>query len=198
MMSPAMAMDRTAELTSLEARALDWIAPYSQAEHLVRAREWAVALDPGASPALRLAALTHDIERHFPGGPQQDFANDSWDDPDYLFAHSTRSADIVQRWLEEQPERPGEPFVKTVRRLVLLHELGGDAEADVLQAADSLSFLDTLQDLTAGWVRQGLCSAEKAEQKLCYMRDRIRIARARELAEPLFAAAAARLGRGRS
>src|SRR5215213_2194044 len=139
-MSPPMATT-TGTMTPLEARALEWISPYSQAEHLIRARDWVLELEPNASLALRFAALTHDIERHFPGGPQQDFQHDAWDDPDYLFAHSTRSADIVQRWLEESPEPPEADFVREVRRLILLHELGGDREADLLQAADSLSFL---------------------------------------------------------
>jgi hypothetical protein len=181
------------EVTPLEARALEWIAPYSQAEHLVRARDWVLVLAPDASPALRFAALTHDIERHFPGGPTQNLATDAWDDPDYLFAHSTRSADIVQRWLEDAPEPLDRGFVLDVRRLVLLHELGGDEQADVLQAADSLSFLETLQDLAAGWVRRQQCSAAKADAKLRYMRDRIRLPGARELAEPLYAQAAAQL-----
>lgn len=192
-----MAIDRLGtlrgEVTPLEARALEWIAPYSQAEHLVQARDWVLVLAPDASPALRLAALTHDIERHFPGGPQQDFAVDAWDDPDYLLAHSTRSADIIQRWIEDAGDGSDPAFVAEVRRLVLLHELGGDAQADLLQAADSLSFLETLHELAAGWVQRGQCSADKADAKLRYMRDRIRIPRARELAEPLYAQAAAQL-----
>ena len=180
-------------VTPLEAQALEWIAPYSQAEHLVRARDWVLELDPQASPALRLAALMHDIERHYPGGPLQDFETAEWDDPDYLFAHSTRSADIVQRWLEELPEPPDAALVREVRRLVLLHELGGDHQADLIQAADSLSFLETLGDLAAGWVESGRCSVEKADAKLRYMRDRIRIPRARTWAVPLYEQAAARL-----
>jgi hypothetical protein len=183
----------TGTLTPLEARALEWIAPFSQAEHLVRARDYVIELAPEAPLAVRLAALTHDIERHFPGGPQQDFADDDWDDPDYLFAHSTRSADIVQRWLAESPQPPERDFVRHVRRLILLHELGGDAEADLLQAADSLSFLETLQELVVGWVADGRCSAAKAEAKLRYMRDRIRIPEASRRADALYAEAVARL-----
>jgi hypothetical protein len=179
--------------TPLEALALEWIAPYSQADHLVRARDWVLELAPDASHALRLAALTHDIERHFPGGPQQDFVHDDWDDPDYLFAHSTRSADIVQRWLEEAPEPLDAETLAAVRRLILLHELGGDEDADLLQAADSLSFLETLQELVAGWVADGRCSRAKADAKLRYMRDRIRIPEARRRADELYAQAAARL-----
>jgi predicted RNA-binding Zn ribbon-like protein len=191
-MSRAMAMT-TGTLTPLEARALEWIAPFSQAEHLVRARDYVIELAPEAPLAVRLAALTHDIERHFPGGPQQDFAHDDWDDPDYLFAHSTRSADIVERWLADSPEPPDRAFTRHVRRLILLHELGGDAEADLLQAADSLSFLETLQELVAGWVADERCSAEKADAKLRYMRNRIRIPEARRRADALYATAVARL-----
>jgi hypothetical protein len=190
-----MATPTTREATPLEARASEWIAPFSQVEHLVRARDWVLELAPDASLELRLAALTHDIERHFPGGPQQGFATDEWDDPDYLFAHSTRSADIVQEWLQAAPEAPDPAFVRRVRRLILLHELGGDAEADLLQAADSLSFLETLQELVAGWVTDGRCSTAKADAKLRYMRDRIRIERARALADALYVEAAERLRR---
>jgi hypothetical protein len=182
--------------SQLELRAAEWIAPYSQAEHLVRARDWVVALDPGASPALRLAALTHDIERYFPeGSPHHDHAADDWDDPDYLFAHSIRSADIVQTWLADGGAQPDAAFVAEVRKLILLHELGGYPDADLIQAADSLSWLETLQDLAVGWVENGRCSAEKAEAKLVYMRERIRVPRARELAQPLFDEAVARLPR---
>jgi hypothetical protein len=170
--------------TPLEQRAFAWIAPYSQADHLLRARDWVIELAPDASAALRIAAVTHDIERYFAGGPSLNYAVDAWDDPDYLFAHSTRSADIVQRWLEDADEPPA--FARDVRRLILLHELGGNAEADILQAADSLSYLETLQHLTAGWVRTGRCSMEKANAKLVYMRDRIRIPDARARAETLY------------
>ena len=67
--------------TEIEQRASDWIAPYSQAWHLVRARDWVVHLDPGASLEVRLAVLTHDIERMFPNGPSLDKGTCRWDDP---------------------------------------------------------------------------------------------------------------------
>ncbi|MCW2576696.1 MAG: hypothetical protein JWR66_2726, partial [Modestobacter sp.] len=35
----------------------------------------------------------HDAERHFPGGPSGT-PDAPFDDPDYLFAHSIRSADV--------------------------------------------------------------------------------------------------------
>lgn len=170
--------------TDLERAAARWIAPYSLADHLVRAREWVVELDPGASEELRLAALTHDIERMFPGGPQDDKAGGDWVNPDYLFEHSTRSGDIVQWWISQTAPGRDPAFAARVRRLILLHELGGDAEADVLQASDSLSWFDTLAPVAIRWVEEGLTTHEHARSKLQWMADRIRHERARELAAP--------------
>jgi hypothetical protein len=174
---------------TLEQRAEAWIADYSQARHLVRTRDWAVEIDPGAEEALRLAALTHDIERRVPGGPIQDRAGAAWDDPEYLLAHSERSASIVGAWIREQ--RGTETLAREVEELIRAHEVGGWREADVLQAADSISFLETLADLSAAWVHDGLCSAEKARQKHIWMYERIRIPLARELARPYYEAALA-------
>jgi hypothetical protein len=175
-------------LSALERAALEWIEPYSQAHHLARTREWLLEVDPEASQALRLAALTHDIERNFPGGPIQDRTG-PWDDPGYNRAHAERSARIVGEWLVEQgAERE---LVASVEDLILLHETGGSPEADLLQAADSISFLETLQNIACSWVRDGVCDAEHAKAKHRWMLERIRVPRARELAQPLFAEAVA-------
>nr|WP_295463269.1 hypothetical protein [Mesorhizobium sp.] len=70
---------------------------------MLAAREWAIRLSGAAPPELRFAALVHDAERFIPGGPSSTLKS-GFDDPDYLFAHSTRSADIVDRWLDEREE----------------------------------------------------------------------------------------------
>ena len=57
-------------MTDVEQAAEAWIAGYFNARHLLRTRDWLVWLDPGASEAARVAALTHDIERRVPGGPR--------------------------------------------------------------------------------------------------------------------------------
>ena len=72
---------------TLEERALDWIEPYWNAHHLVRTRDWVLELEPDAGEALRVAALTHDMERHFPGGPQLDMATHGRSDEAYNRAH---------------------------------------------------------------------------------------------------------------
>lgn len=119
-------------------------------EHLERTLDYALVLDPEASEALRLAALTHDIERSFPDGALPYDSAVSWDDPVYNRLHQDRSAEIVAGWLRGQGA--DEALVAQVERLVRVHEDGGFPEADVLQAADSLSFLETMPGLVRGWV----------------------------------------------
>jgi hypothetical protein len=184
-----MGQEATSVVGDLEHRAEGWIAGYSQAHHLIRTRYWVVQLDPAADDALRLAALTHDIERHVPGGPTQDRAASAWDDPEYLAAHSERSARIVGAWIREQGG--AETLARDVEALIRAHELGGSPEADLLQAADSISFLETLAPVSAAWVRDGVCSADKAKEKHAWMYQRIRLQRARELARPYYEAALA-------
>jgi hypothetical protein len=168
--------------TEIERRAVEWIRPYSQAWHLERARDWLVYLDPGVSLEARLAVVTHDIERMFPNGPQFDKATSRWDDPHYLYAHAARSAEVVGFWLHAQHDVPEKYTLSEVQRLITLHEFGGLGEADLVQAADSLSFLETLQDIVRKWVTHGECDVEQARAKHRYMAERIRVPAAEPIA----------------
>lgn len=174
------------EFTALELAALDWLDGFYQLEHLLSAREWAIRLDPCASDALRFAALVHDAERFFPGGPSST-PQDGFDNPDYLFAHSLRSADIVQEWLAARGLPADDPFSRRVRVLILRHELGGDTEEDILQAADSLAFLSTFDWLVVQWVRDGHYTVPRAREKLDWTMTRIRLTKAMGFALPLYA-----------
>ncbi|HEV7826902.1 MAG TPA: hypothetical protein VGP02_18560 [Mycobacteriales bacterium] len=173
--------------TDVERAAAEWIRPYSQAWHLLRARDWLVYLEPEATVEMRLAAMVHDIERMFPGSPALNLATTAWDDPYYLFPHSMRSAECAGVWLAGQDVTGVDEY--EVRRLVALHELGGLRGADEVQAGDSLSFLETLAELTRTWVRTGRCSRDRAAEKLLYMAERIRVPAAREPAAQLLDAA---------
>jgi hypothetical protein len=186
--APRVALD-----TEIERRAMAWIEPYNQAWHLSRARDWLVRLDSEASLEMRLAVATHDIERMIPGGPVFDKRTGRWDDPDYLYAHASRSALVVGVWIHGQGAVAGDLSVAEVRRLVTLHEFGGLDGADLVQAADSLSFLETLQDIVREWVIGGTCGVEQAAAKHRYMAERIRIPEGRRLAEPLLEQALASL-----
>jgi hypothetical protein len=176
----------TAEEHPLERAALEWIASYWNAEHLVRTRDWLLDLDRDAGLALRLAALTHDIERNIPGGPAPDPA-----DPEYARVHAERSARIVGEWLAANGAP--EELAAEVSRLVAAHEVGGWPEADLLQAADSLSFLEVNATRPAAWVRDGRCDSAQARARLHGMRDRIAVKQAQETATRLLEDAEQRL-----
>jgi HD domain-containing protein len=179
-------------VSPLEQRAEAWIEPYWNAHHLVRARDYAVELDPEASEPVRLAALTHDIERHFPGGPHFDPRTMPPDDPAYNREHSERSARFVSEWL--RAEGADDALEAAVDELVRMHEWGGTDEADVVQAADSLSFFEVNWEIvTLRWIREGRASPAQARAKLDWMLERIRLAGARDLALPLHARAVERL-----
>jgi hypothetical protein len=179
--------------TEIERRAIAWIGPYSQAWHLVRARDWLMFLNPSATLEARLAVVTHDIERMFPNGPRLDKATARWDDPHYLYAHASRSAEVVGVWLHSQDGAREDVSLSEMQRLITLHEFGGLDGADLVQAADSLSFLETLQDVVRRWVTSGECDVRQARAKHRYMAERIRLPEARRLAEPLLEQALASL-----
>lgn len=181
---------RDPSMTALEFKALEWLDGFYELEHLLATRLWAIKLRPQASPELRLAALVHDAERYFPGGPTN--TPSRFDDPSYLFAHSIRSAEFVDSFLAETPGVDDE-FRYQVRCLVLRHEVGGGTEADVLQAADSLSFLETLPWLTAEWVQTGRYPVNMAMAKHHYMLTRMRQPEALEYGLPLYEQAVSQL-----
>lgn len=79
--------------------------------------------------------------------------------------------------------------------LVRVHEYGGWLEANILQAADSLSFLE----LNVERLLQGLNNADtrrtgqQVREKFDWMYERIQVPAARDLATPLHEAALALL-----
>ncbi len=162
--------------------------PYNST-HLLKSLEWVDRLAPDASEAVRLATLTHDMERAF-GGP--DAIPIKLSDRAYEEAHSNRSARIVGEWLRANGA-PGE-LAEAVAHLIRLHEWGGSPEANLVQAADSLSFLETNIDLMLGFARTGKYSHADVAFKIDQMYERIQIAAAKELAHPMWEEARARLG----
>lgn len=178
-------------MTDLLPAARAWVVElqHPHAQHLLRTEDWLVTLDPEAGEPLRIAAVLHDIERAFPApGTDWDSARD-WDNPEYNRWHQDRCADIASNWLRERGASP--ELIDGVDALVRVHEDGGWPEAYLLQAADSLSFLDTLTPLTISWVQSGRATPERAKAKIRSSLDRIdpSLEHARELARPMLAEA---------
>jgi hypothetical protein len=162
--------------------------PYNS-RHLLEALVWLDRIAPGSREAVRLATLTHDMERAFPG-PDSPVMK-GLGDAEYHAAHSERSARIVGAWLRENGAE--DTLVGDVEALIRVHEDGGWPEANAVQAADSLSFLTTNVDLFLGFVRSGKFSASDVKWKFDYTYERIQVPHAKELARPLLDEALARL-----
>jgi hypothetical protein len=162
--------------------------PYNS-HHLIETLTWLDRISPGSREAVRLAALTHDMERAFPGSDSPVMSG--LGDAAYHTAHSARSARIVGAWLRENGAE--DALVRDVEALIRVHEDGGWPEADAVQAADSLSFLATNVDLFLGFVRSGRFSVRDVRWKFEYSYERIQIAKAKALARPLLESALARL-----
>src|ERR1043166_3448053 len=162
-------MVRPASMTLID-EATQWVIgnyPYNS-YHLLNTLEWLDRLSPGSREAVRLAALTHDMERAF-SGPDQPIAT-TLSDPVYYRLHSERSARIVGAWLCKQ----GADIILTqdVEELIRLHEIGGSPEANLVQAADSLSFLDVNIDLFLEFARSGKYPLSEVQWKFNWSYDR--------------------------
>jgi hypothetical protein len=155
------------------------IESYYDRDHLIRAADWIVALEPEAPEYLILAALSHDLERAIPGGPKLDMATTPWDDRAYNREHCERSAMLVPPLLARYGA--SDETLEALRELIREHEFGGSAEGDLMQAADSLSFLEVNGRLCASWVLRGACTRQKGLQKLHWMCARVRLERAKPL-----------------
>jgi len=161
--------------------------PYNST-HLLKSLEWVDRLAPEASEAVRLATLTHDMERAF-GGP--DAIPIKMSDRAYEEAHSNRSARIVGEWLRANGAR--DELTDLVESLIRVHEWGGSPDANLVQAADSLSFLETNIDLMLGFAKTGKYSRADVAFKIDQMYERIQLPAAKELARPMWEQAKARL-----
>jgi uncharacterized protein DUF4202 len=164
--------------------------PYNRT-HLLKSLEWLDRIAPGSSESVRLATLTHDMERAFPGPDQPVASPGKMNDPQYYAAHSARSARIVGAWLREQGL--DEPAVLQVEELIRAHEVGGSPEANLVQAADSLSFLETNIDLFIGMLQKGSRTYNEVAAKFQETYERIQVPLAREIALPMYKDAMARL-----
>ncbi len=161
--------------------------PYNST-HLLKSLEWLDRVAPDAREAVRLATLTHDMERAF-GGP--DAIPIVMNDRAYEKAHSDRSARIVGEWL--RANGGGADLVRDVEDLIRVHEWGGWPDANLVQAADSLSFLETNIELMMSFVKSGKYTFAVVASKIDAMYERIQVPSARELARPMWEQACRRL-----
>lgn len=106
--------------------------------HSKNTREWLLKLKPEADMSLQIAALGHDIERSM--GERKVRREGYTDYDEFKKAHSKSSAKILHEILFIDHIK--QTIIDEVTDLVILHEFGGNPEADILKDADSISFFD--------------------------------------------------------
>jgi hypothetical protein len=180
------------------ATARQWVLekyPYNSL-HLLKSLAWLDRIAPQSNEIVRMATLTHDMERAFPGVDQPVAGPGRMNDPEYYKAHAERSARIVGSWLREHGIAASD--VERVEELIRAHEFGGAPDSNLVQAADSLSFLETNIDLFLEMARSGRRTWEEVEVKFDETFERIQLQSAKKLAAPMYADARRRLHLARS
>jgi len=106
--------------------------------HADNTLEWLLHLEPDAGEALQLAALAHDIDRAI---EEIKVRRADFDDFDvFKAAHARHGVALLRPILTACDV--AHDIVDEVCRLVLLHEVGGDPDSDLLKDADSISYFD--------------------------------------------------------
>lgn len=148
-------------------------------EELMHARlalKWVIKLKPDVDEALKIAAMSHDIERAITKITEKDLKDYSKID-EFKKEHSLRSAkficDILKRYNYPQE------IIDKVKYLVENHEVGGDEEANILRDADSLAYFD--YNIPSYLKRNG---EEQTREKIKFMYKRLSI-EAKELVKQI-------------
>ncbi len=106
--------------------------------HADNTLEWLLRLQPDAGEALQLAALAHDIDRAI---EEFKVRRADFDDYDvFKAAHARHGAELLRPILTTCGVAAD--IVDEACRLVVVHEVGGDPDADLLKDADSISYFD--------------------------------------------------------
>jgi len=165
---------------------------YFNADHLVRSAYWVKELDPKADEAVIIAALTHDMERAFPGPDEVKFLTGYADDEyiELYKKHSLRSAKIVGNFLKEKGVKSD--LIKKVKNLIKQHEIGGTYEQNLVKDADSISFLEINVPTFISFIPEKW-TKEEVRKKFEWMFNRISLPKAKQLAKPFYEKAIAKL-----
>ncbi len=150
----------------------------------MRTLDWLEILASDARGPVRLAALLHDIERATPDLDSPFDAACDWHRDAYIDYHQGRCAAHLTAWMTGRGATQEETVAAVA--IVAVHERGGWPDADLVQAADSLSFIETMVPVFVEWVATGRSSAQSARAKLDHMWHRIRVPEARDLGRELY------------
>jgi len=123
--------------------------------HADNTLEWLLRLEPAAGASLQLAALAHDIDRAI---EEVKVKRADFDDYDaFKAAHARHGAELLRPMLSACGV--ARDMVDEACRLVEVHEVGGDPDADLLKDADSISYFDV--NLPLYYEREGWAETKR-------------------------------------
>ena len=147
--------------------------------HLTRTLYWIEKMKSDASEELRIAASSHDIERAFQSEADSSKKfNYNWGEA--MEKHQVESGIIMFDFLLKAGYDPKK--AERVRELVSKHEVGGDAEQNLLKDADSLSWLEISVPRHVNFIEEKGLEKEELKKKIDFMYNRITSEKAKEIA----------------
>ena len=151
-----------------------------QIKHFKRTVYWIKKLRPDADEALLIAGIAHDIERAFRKSISHEQIKKSakgFSDKKYIGPHQQEGAEIIADFLKR--EGADRKLIRRVKMLVSKHEVGGNADQDLLKDADSISFFEN--NVTNFIKLMSKVKAEKINGKFDWMFNRITSKKAKEI-----------------
>lgn len=127
--------------------------------------KWVCKLKPEADESLKIAALSHDIDRAITGITEKDLKDFSQIN-EFKKEHSIRSAKFICDMLIKHKYSP--EVIEKIKHLVENHEFGGDTETNILTDADSLAYFD--YNIPSYLKRNG---KERTKEKIKFMYNRL-------------------------
>ncbi|MEW6408068.1 MAG: DUF4202 family protein [Patescibacteria group bacterium] len=160
--------------------------------HFKRTVFWLLKLRPRADEALKIAAISHDIERAFRRKDMKEkrkkypLASKKYYDP-----HEKRGAEIIGKFLKKQGA--DREMITRVKMLVSEHEEGGNKDQNLLKDADNISFFENNVSHFLP-IRSGdEMAGQKVREKFDWMFGRITFDKAKKIALPMYKKAINRL-----
>ncbi|MAG22050.1 MAG: hypothetical protein CL943_01950 [Candidatus Diapherotrites archaeon] len=151
---------------------------------------WIRQLRPDADEPIIIAAFAHDIARAFrKTNTEQTFKTKEFNDPAILEEHQKEGAIIISRFLKKEGYE--QEKIERIKNMIGKHEVGGDAESNLIKDADSLSYFETNAIKHVGLAKT--LGTEKVRKKMAWMFERISSPKAKEIAKPFYEKTRARL-----
>ncbi len=141
--------------------------------HALRTLYWLEKLRPDPDEALRIASISHDIERAFRQKDVKEIVKKpgGLTNKEYFEKHEGRGTKIIGDYLEKQSAK--KELVNRVKMLVSRHERGGNEDQNLLKDADSIGFFEVYVAGKATAEMVSYIGENETKKKIDFMYNRI-------------------------